>query len=159
MCPPSTTITCPVINAACGDIRNETAVATSSGLPSLFSGVALILELMNSSPAPFVISVSMFPGATPLTLIKGANSFANERVKFMTPAFAAVYATTGAAPIIPYVEAIFTMFPPCCSRRMGAEFLNTIESSGQIDINSMVPGFSCHFPPAAGANNSPSIVH
>lgn len=55
--PPFTPITCPVIKSLSGDARNETAFATSSGVPSRQSGVSSLRASIVSAECCLFISV------------------------------------------------------------------------------------------------------
>src|ERR1700738_920581 len=88
--PPFTCSVVPVIYPACGEARNATACATSSGLPSRPSGICAFSAVCCSSGRLFVMSVSMKPGATQFTVMPRLPiSRASARVIPATPAFAA----------------------------------------------------------------------
>ena len=69
--PPSMIMSCPVVNAAPGELNQRTALAISSGVPTRPSGFcASIAFLMSVSPSPKArsnISVWIGPGETLLT--------------------------------------------------------------------------------------------
>ena len=87
--PPSTTSTLPVTYEAAGLAKNNTAAATSSAVPSRLAGIrSLGRGDHHTSPRAAVISLSMNPGATALTVIfRLANSRQTVLVKPMMPAF------------------------------------------------------------------------
>src|SRR3954463_7644445 len=86
--PPLTASTCPVIYAASSDARKHTAAAMSSGVPSRLSG---ILAAHSSCAVPViarVMSVSISPGATTLTvMLRDATSCATDLANPISPAF------------------------------------------------------------------------
>ena len=72
MCmPPLTFSVSPVIQAAPGPARKQTASAMSSGRPSLPSGICPASATRCGSASDLVMSVSMKPGATMLTVMLG----------------------------------------------------------------------------------------
>ena len=73
-----------------GEAKNDTQSATSLGVPKRFRGMEEAYLSLTSSGRPAVMSVSIKPGATALTLTdRPANSLAADFVKPMIPAFAA----------------------------------------------------------------------
>ena len=74
---------------ASGDIRNATAAATSSGVPTRCAGIAFRISSIGTCSS--TMSVSISPGATQLTVIcRLASSTASALVAPMMPAFAAL---------------------------------------------------------------------
>ena len=67
--PPLTARTCPVIYAASSDARKHTAAATSSTVPKRASGIWADQSACALSAIARVMSVSINPGATTLTVI------------------------------------------------------------------------------------------
>src|SRR3990172_7095461 len=67
--PPLTASTCPVIYDASSDARKHTADATSSAVPSRFSGIFAAQPSCAPSAIARVRSVSTRPGATALTVM------------------------------------------------------------------------------------------
>src|SRR5829696_6188745 len=88
--PPLTARTCPVIYDASSDARKQTADAMSPGVPSRLSG---IFEAHSSCALPVmarVMSVSIKPGATTLTVMpRDATSMATDFANPISPAFEA----------------------------------------------------------------------
>src|SRR5512138_820437 len=85
--PPSTPSTCPVMNAAWSDARNETAYAISSGLPLRPSGTIFTAASRVAGSMAFRISVSTKPGAIAFTVtLREATSRASDLVKPIMPA-------------------------------------------------------------------------
>jgi Phytanoyl-CoA dioxygenase (PhyH) len=80
--PPSTGRICPVTHALAGEARKSTASATSSGSPSLPSGVRATIWLSSSGmwATNASASVRVAPAATALTRTAGAHSWAKRRV-------------------------------------------------------------------------------
>ena len=77
--------------AASSDARNATALLISSTLPILERGIISSTDFFCSSDKTFVISVSIYPGATALTVIpRDASSFAADLVIPITPALEAL---------------------------------------------------------------------
>ena len=71
-----------VINEACSEARNNTACATSSGVPKRLTGVSSTRVLNVSASSVAFISVWMTPGSTQLTVIpEGPSSLAMAMVK------------------------------------------------------------------------------
>src|SRR5699024_7468146 len=88
--PPSTHRTWPVMYAAPGPARKATASATSSGRPVRPAGTAPRAACLAASGMAAVISVSMKPGATALTVTpRAANSLARLLVRPISPALLA----------------------------------------------------------------------
>src|SRR5206468_7512963 len=86
--PPLTFSTCPVIYEASSDARKLTALATSSVLPTLPSGIIFTAVCLNSSLSTAVIPVSTKPGATALhVMFREATSRAIAIVSPISPAF------------------------------------------------------------------------
>src|SRR5262245_8634555 len=86
--PPFTANTCPVIYDASSDARKATAAATSSTVPSRPSGICAAQSACACSVTARVMSVSIMPGATALTvMLRDATSCARALTKPMRPAF------------------------------------------------------------------------
>src|SRR5579883_3090162 len=86
--PPFTAMTCPVMYPASSLARNFTAAAMSSGFPIRPSGTDARIFARTSSDSTFVMSVSMYPGATALTvMLRLAISCASVFVTPISPAF------------------------------------------------------------------------
>ena len=110
--PPSGEMTEPVIKEDASVERKYTVSATSAGVPPRIKGVSSKKASLSSSESAEFIFVSIKPGATALTLMpEGPHSFASALVYPITPAFAAEYALSIDAPVIPQIEEIFTMTP------------------------------------------------
>ena len=93
--PPSATIAAPVMKDASSEARKRTVLAISSASPTRPIGWAAAYTRRSSSarsrPRICVARVSMKPGHTQLTrMLCRAFSIAAERVRLMTPAFAAL---------------------------------------------------------------------
>src|ERR1043166_4422501 len=88
--PPFTPMISPVMNEASGEARKATAAATSSGLPKRPIGVICRTTSSEAAGTSAVMSVSMKPGATALTVAPFlANSRASVLVRAMRPPLAA----------------------------------------------------------------------
>ena len=86
--PPLTARTCPVIYDASSEARKQTAAATSSGVPSRFSGIRDLPLLTRLLGDRRVMSVSIRPGATTLTVMpREATSSATAFANPIRPAF------------------------------------------------------------------------
>ena len=86
--PPFTEIICPVIYDDLSSAKNETAFATSSGVPSRITGISSRSISTVSLPSFVTISVFITPGDTAFTVIPdGATSFASALVRPIRPAF------------------------------------------------------------------------
>ena len=80
----------PVIYAPESAARNSTAAAMSAGVPIRFRGIFPVMADFCSSLSTAVISVSMKPGATTLTVIPlDATSWARDLANPVSPALAA----------------------------------------------------------------------
>src|SRR5437773_1706356 len=113
--------------AACGDARNLTRLATSSGCMMRLIGTSPIAWRRNSSTLTPVIlapacmpcaaiSVSTHPGQIALTVMRrSTSSSASARVKPMTACFDAQYAVYPGTPNRPSTEDTFTTRPPSAS--------------------------------------------
>ena len=77
-----------LLQAAASESRKATAPATSSGCPTRPSGMAPAIVSRAACVMAAVMSVSMNPGATQLTvMLREASSRASERVNPSVPAF------------------------------------------------------------------------
>src|SRR3990167_3589384 len=87
--PPLAPSICPWKKLACGETRNSTAAAISSGRPRRPMGMATSLAIISALMfSALTMGVSTGPGATPLMRIAGANSRARDLVRPITPALA-----------------------------------------------------------------------
>ncbi len=85
---PSTPRICPVINEDFSSARKSIALATSSGVPILPTGVSSLRTSSVSLSNPLFIGVSITPGATAFTVMPdGATSLARAFVSPITAAF------------------------------------------------------------------------
>src|SRR6478609_2793265 len=85
--PPLTARTCPVIYDASSEARKLTAAATSAGEPILPIGICDAQSVLADSVIAFVMSVSIRPGATTLTVtFRDATSFASDLQNPISPA-------------------------------------------------------------------------
>ena len=90
MIPPFTPNICPVTYELHGDAKNDTAEATSSGVPIRPIGISSHIASFSSDEKRSIISVSITPGQIQLTVIPlNAYSFARAFVRPITPAFEA----------------------------------------------------------------------
>src|ERR1051325_1169501 len=106
--PPSTNNVAPVIYDARSDARNATALATSSALPPLPSGMSrkYSLSSIGSEKDPAVRRVRISPGHTAVTRIcHGPSSLAAVRNNPINPALLALYAVRLASPSKEFVDA------------------------------------------------------
>ena len=142
---------------AFGEAQNTTPAATSSARPRRSKGVVCTTDAMHPSPAALVISVSIVPGATALTLMYGARSFANERVRCIRPAFAVVEAITGPAPSIPYTEGLFTIAPRALSHARSNGFAQMIDRL-HVDMQRLVPCCITHVLPVRWLHDGTGVV-
>src|SRR5579884_1962832 len=111
--PASTVSTVPVILLDLQLSRNSTAFATSSTEASRRKELRRTTRSRCSSLIARVMSVSMKPGATALTLIPmRPTSRASERVKPTRDAFVAPYTDRPLYPTEAMMEAMFTILPP-----------------------------------------------
>ena len=84
--PPVISRTSPVMNELWSLAKKYTAFATSSGVPSLSSGVESTTQSLSVDERLFVIFVSMQPGATAFTLTNGLASTESDFVSPIMPA-------------------------------------------------------------------------
>src|SRR3954464_7739401 len=90
--PPPLGRTTPVTNRASGPARKAMTSATSAGSAARPMGMRRRNSATSSGGMSAVAAVSVSDGATALTRTpRGANSTANERVRLMTAALAALY--------------------------------------------------------------------
>ncbi len=81
----------PVKNEASSDARNSAVAATSSGSPSRWSGVWLLMKARSMSESGAVIGVSMYPGQMALTrMLREPTSRASAFVKLRMAPLAAL---------------------------------------------------------------------
>src|SRR5271170_7292295 len=114
---PSTTIACPLTNSESSLARNSAIAAISSGRPARGHGWKAANSCVAVCSPPgmrlYVSGVAISPGQMQLTRILSlASSIDAERVRLITPAFAAQYACKPGAPRSPAIEAVEMMEPP-----------------------------------------------
>ena len=126
--PASTVIVVPVIMSPPLPSKNETEAATAPTEASLPDGLRRLMDKSLSPAKPFVMSVSMYPGATQLTVMPAfPSSRDSDLVKPIKPALVAAYTDNPLKPVDAVMDDILIIRPqPASSMERETHLVRTM---------------------------------